>query len=43
MVAKNFDKKIKEGKISGFNLTYQKIELKNDIGALENLIATSIT
>ena len=34
MVNKNFERKMKDGRLQGTNLTYQKVELQNDIAYL---------
>lgn len=33
MVSKNLEKKVKQGKITGVNLSYLKVNLKNDLEA----------
>ena len=39
MVAARFDKKMKQGKISGFNLSFEKVDLTSSIGYLAQQLA----
>jgi hypothetical protein len=38
MINKRFERRLKEGKLQGFNLSYQKVELQSDIGHLTKMI-----
>jgi hypothetical protein len=41
MVERNFQRRMKDGKITGMNLSYQKVELRTDIEHLSKKIADS--
>jgi hypothetical protein len=38
MINKRFERRLKEGKLQGFNLSYQKVDLQSDIGHLNKMI-----